>query len=188
MIEGAVEGGVEGAIEGGASLLGECQIHVHYHGCTDSHPAYYANHLGIHEWAATNGLIVLHPRAADGRRNEGGCWDWDGATGDDFDTHNGPQLRTVLNMVEAFGRWSGGQLRRWGPTAASGEPTAASGGPTAASGGPTAASVGPIAASQLQDLLLKDVQLEEAQWEEMEEMQTGGNESGWRDAPPHEST
>lgn len=66
----------------------------------------------MHEWAAANELLVLHPRASDGPRNEGGCWDWDGQTGERFDTHAGGQLRTVINMVEFFGAKSVEALER----------------------------------------------------------------------------
>jgi len=37
----------------------------------------------------------------------GGCWDWTGETGDNFDTQQGPQLRTVMNMLETVRRGAG---------------------------------------------------------------------------------
>ena len=39
-----------------------CGIHVHYHGCELYYPHWSAMHLGLHEWAEANHLVVLHPR------------------------------------------------------------------------------------------------------------------------------
>ena len=84
-----------------------CAVHVHYHGCTLEYPHWSAMHLGLHEWAEANEIMVLHPRVRwieSGPLANYGCWDWEGSTGAGFDTHEGLQLRTVINMLEAIGR------------------------------------------------------------------------------------
>ena len=90
-----------------------CAIHVHYHGCTLEYPNWSAMHLGLHDWAEANEIVVLHPRVRwiySGPLSNYGCWDWEGSTGAGFDTHEGLQLRTVINMLEAIGRLGGAQF------------------------------------------------------------------------------
>jgi len=90
-----------------------CAVHVHYHGCTLEYPHWSAMHLGLHEWAEANEIMVLHPRVRwieSGPLANYGCWDWEGSTGAGFDTHEGLQLRTVINMLEAIGRLGGAQF------------------------------------------------------------------------------
>jgi len=98
-----------------------CAIHVHYHGCTLEYPNWSAMHLGLHDWAEANNIMVLHPRVRwiySGPLANYGCWDWEGATGAGFDTHEGLQLRTVINMLEAIGRLGGAQfVQRYPATA-----------------------------------------------------------------------
>ena len=55
---------------------------------------------GWHEWADANRMVVLHPRA--GWSLSAGCWDWEGDTGEAFDTYVGAQLTTVVNMVKSL--------------------------------------------------------------------------------------
>ena len=79
---------------------GSCAVHVDYHPCACESFREYARTGGWHQWADSNGLLVLHPRASwDGAGFGSGCWDWDGSTGHAFDTHAGVQLATVTNMV-----------------------------------------------------------------------------------------
>lgn len=90
-----------------------CAIHVHYHGCTLEYPNWSAMHLGLHDWAEANDIVVLHPRVrwiSSGPLSNYGCWDWEGSTGAGFDTHEGLQLRTVISMLEAIGRLGGAQF------------------------------------------------------------------------------
>ena len=47
-----------------------------------------------------NFLLVLHPAA--GWSLGAGCWDWEGDTGENFDTYAGVQLKTVINMVASL--------------------------------------------------------------------------------------
>ena len=51
------------------------------------------------QWGESNDVVVVYPQASWGLGNLGGCWDWWGITGRDFDTKNGGQLSTVLAMV-----------------------------------------------------------------------------------------
>jgi len=114
----------------------ECAMHVHYHGCGNQ-PTNYVRLNGLADWAESNRIIVLHPQASGGffdtQLNRttlpadpsftaeaedpndsydpplptGGCWDWTGETGDNFDTQQGPQLRTVMNMLETVRKGAG---------------------------------------------------------------------------------
>ena len=89
-----------------------CAIHVHYHGCTLWYPHWSAMRLGLHDWAEANDIMVLHPRVRwiEAPVPNYGCWDWEGSTGTGFDTHDGLQLRTVINMLEALGRLGGARF------------------------------------------------------------------------------
>jgi hypothetical protein len=60
------------------------------------------------DYAETNDMVVVYPQTADG----GGCWDWWGATGEAFDTHEGLQLKVVLNMMIDLPQLLGWQKNR----------------------------------------------------------------------------
>ena len=88
-----------------------CKLVVALHGCQQT-----AEQIGrtfvdrsyLNEYADTNGLVVLYPQARPDETfgNPKGCWDWWGYLGaadGDYATKNGPQTRTVMNMVTALG-------------------------------------------------------------------------------------
>jgi poly(3-hydroxybutyrate) depolymerase len=90
---------------------GTCRLVVALHGCKQT-----AEQIGrtfvdrsyLNEYADTNGLVVLYPQARPDEAfgNPNGCWDWWGYLGPadgDYATKNGPQMRTVMNMVAALG-------------------------------------------------------------------------------------
>jgi poly(3-hydroxybutyrate) depolymerase len=91
----------------------ECKLVVALHGCLQTAEQIgdaFARNSGLNAYADTNRFVVLYPQA---RPEEGpaiynpaGCWDWWGYLGvQDVDYANklGPQMRTVMNMVTAFG-------------------------------------------------------------------------------------
>ena len=86
------------------TAAGACLVHVHYHPCDGSwrkNSAAYMLQSGLAAYAEGSGMVILHPQAQmDGPLN--GCWDWYGATGADYDTRRGVQLRMVMTMIE---RW-----------------------------------------------------------------------------------
>ena len=78
------------------------RVHVHYHPCGGSYHALstaYALESGTAAYAEANDMIVLHPQTDVKGMYGGGCWDWSGGTGVDFDTHSGLQLRIVIKML-----------------------------------------------------------------------------------------
>ena len=90
---------------------GTCRLVVALHGCKQT-----AEQIGrtfvdrsfLNEYADTNGLVVLYPQARPDETfgNPNGCWDWWGYLGaadGDYATKDGPQMRTVMNMVTALG-------------------------------------------------------------------------------------
>ena len=52
-------------------------------------------------YAEANSLVILYPQSIAGDANPvgGGCFDWAGATGPQFDTRSGLQLQFVLQMM-----------------------------------------------------------------------------------------
>eukprot|EP01065_Artemidia_motanka_P030738 TRINITY_DN36822_c0_g1_i1.p1 TRINITY_DN36822_c0_g1~~TRINITY_DN36822_c0_g1_i1.p1 ORF type:complete len:371 (+),score=66.21 TRINITY_DN36822_c0_g1_i1:167-1114(+) len=79
-----------------------CALHVHYHGCACSKSfmgLMQPRHMGIAEWAEPNGIMVLYPQMVSWANDSSGCWDWDYETGASFDSHNGLQLHTVIEMI-----------------------------------------------------------------------------------------
>ena len=88
-----------------------CRLVVALHGCQQT-----AEQIGrtfvdrsyLNEYADTNGLVVLYPQARPDQTfgNPKGCWDWWGYLGaadGDYATKDGPQMRTIMNMVSALG-------------------------------------------------------------------------------------
>ena len=83
-----------------------CRVHVAFHGCRQSAELVgerFVRDAGYNRWADTNRLIVLYPQAI--ARwfwiyNPRGCWDWWGYSGTTYATKEGPQIRTVLKMVD----------------------------------------------------------------------------------------
>lgn len=86
-----------------AAALAGCTVHIHYHPCGGNwrqvgYTYFLAN--GLAAWAEANAIVLLFPQASDAGVDGGGCWDWYGATGSNFDTHSGLQLNAVLQMAE----------------------------------------------------------------------------------------
>lgn len=83
----------------------KCRVHVHYHCCScswrvNNMGTSYVAQTGLNEWAEANDIVVFYPQAADYPDTNDGCWDWDGSyVGPNFDTQEGLQLRTVINIV-----------------------------------------------------------------------------------------
>jgi poly(3-hydroxybutyrate) depolymerase len=99
-----------------------CRAHVAFHGClqgADAIGTAYVEHAGYAEWADANGIVVLYPQAVATSRvpvpgrpyNPNGCWDWWGYAGRDYARRDGPQIATVLRMLERlagrYGGWAG---------------------------------------------------------------------------------
>lgn len=85
----------------------ECSIHVRYHGCgsgvttMSEFPKFFYDDMPF--LAESNGIIVLYPQAVAAGPNTEGCWDWTGYYDDpNFDTHSGPQMRTILAMISGL--------------------------------------------------------------------------------------
>lgn len=78
-----------------------CTLHVHYHGCGGAVSGTGSTLLWVElpYWAESNGIVILYPQAVATAGNENGCWDWWGFTGDEFDSHTGVQINTVMTMI-----------------------------------------------------------------------------------------
>lgn len=91
---------------------GGCKVHVALHGCQQGKEEAYdlfTREGGYNEWAENHRMIVLYPRAVVGKpKNLRGCWDWWGYTPDDragwrgYAKRNAPQMRSIMNMVDAL--------------------------------------------------------------------------------------
>lgn len=89
---------------------GRCAVHVAFHGCQQGRAKigdrFYTG-TGYNEFADTNGIIVLYPQAhaADLPPNPRGCWDfWGYSDAQTFFTHEAPQMRAVMAMVDRLGQ------------------------------------------------------------------------------------
>ncbi|GLU33204.1 hypothetical protein Busp01_30460 [Trinickia caryophylli] len=49
--------------------------------------------VGFNRWAAAYRLVIVYPQTRTTNDNYGGCWDWWGYTGQQFDTRTGSQWR-----------------------------------------------------------------------------------------------
>eukprot|EP00038_Savillea_parva_P007664 m.171727 g.171727 ORF g.171727 m.171727 type:complete len:422 (-) comp13412_c0_seq1:249-1514(-) len=80
-----------------------CKVHVHYHGCAMSYRdvslAYMLDN-GLAAYAVANNMVIVYPQSQ-GKGNPVGdaCFDWLGHTGENFDTKQGVQLRTVMAIL-----------------------------------------------------------------------------------------
>ena len=89
-----------------------CKLVVALHGCqqaADQIGTTFVERSGLNAYADTNDFVVLYPQATPQTGailNPQGCWDWWGYLGPgdvDYATKDGPQMRTVMNMVSALG-------------------------------------------------------------------------------------
>ncbi len=81
-----------------------CKLVVVLHGCLQSQSVVQEDLVkesGIDEWADTNGIVVLYPQAIaeSTPNNPEGCWDWWGYTGANYAVQSGPQMQTVMAMI-----------------------------------------------------------------------------------------
>lgn len=98
-----------------------CGVHVALHGCRQGTATNYrtwVEHSGYVRWAGVLRLVLLFPRveaiqpyargAWDSVGNPEGCWDWWGYTTptdlQGYATKDAPQMRTIVNMVDALRR------------------------------------------------------------------------------------
>lgn len=90
----------------------ECDLLVVLHGCQQTAEQIgttFVDTSGLRPWADANRLVLLHPQARPDPLlgNPKGCWDWWGYLGPaDVDLHatkRGPQVATVMAMVDALG-------------------------------------------------------------------------------------
>ena len=56
---------------------------------------------GTLEHAEPNSIVMLFPQSSS-TVDSGGCWDFEGEINEAFDTHDGVQLRTVVNMIQSL--------------------------------------------------------------------------------------
>ncbi len=88
-----------------------CKVVVALHGCQQTAEQIgrtFVEQSNLNAYADTNRFVVLYPQARPDATlgNPKGCWDWWGYLGPgdvDYATKNGPQMRTVMNMVSALG-------------------------------------------------------------------------------------
>jgi uncharacterized protein (TIGR03382 family) len=81
-----------------------CKLVVVLHGCLQSQSVVQEDLVkesGVDEWADTNGIVVLYPQAIaeSTPSNLEGCWDWWGYTGANYAVQSGPQMQTVMAMI-----------------------------------------------------------------------------------------
>lgn len=90
-----------------------CDVVLALHGCQQTAEQIgdtFARNSGLNAYADTNGFVVLYPQARPDAGpvivNPNGCWDWWGYLGPgdvDYANKLGPQMRTVMAMVDALG-------------------------------------------------------------------------------------
>src|SRR3954451_23984795 len=95
-----------------------CALHVALHGCRQSAELLgdeFYHHIGLNEWADSNGIIVLYPQAHSVSSgdftnkqvtdlfeiNPEGCWNWFGYSYDDrYPLKDGVQVTAIYNMIQ----------------------------------------------------------------------------------------
>lgn len=85
---------------------GSCRLHVALHGCkmsSDFIKELFRTHAAYNRWADTNRIVVLYPNADKTLMNPNGCWDWFGATGQDYATKEGKQIQFFAKLLDALG-------------------------------------------------------------------------------------
>jgi poly(3-hydroxybutyrate) depolymerase len=91
----------EACAAGGES---RCRLHVFFHGCKQG-ASYvgdaFVQRSGFLEVAEANRVVLLFPQVEPSFQplNPNGCWDWWGYEGEDYATHNSPQIKAVRAMV-----------------------------------------------------------------------------------------
>lgn len=87
-----------------ASTAG-CKVHVAVHGCGQAAETVadgFYRHTGYNHWADSNRIVVLYPQVNKSLLpvNPSGCWDWWGYTGVDYAEKSGPQMKSIMKMVD----------------------------------------------------------------------------------------
>lgn len=86
-----------------ACLKGQpCGLLLALHGCNQNDSMIglsFVRDVGFNRWADDYRLIVVYPQTQSTADNPGGCWDWWGYTGPQFDTRNGPQIAWLNRLV-----------------------------------------------------------------------------------------
>lgn len=99
---GAVKGTLDG-LPAQPLFVANCSIHVHYHPCGGSIRDVGLSYMlenALPAYAEANQMVILYPQSGSVRNPAGGgCFDWYGAVGKDFDTRTGTQLNAVLRML-----------------------------------------------------------------------------------------
>jgi len=89
-----------------------CKLHVAFHGCQQGRSFIddkYARYSGYLEVADANAMIILFPQIKRNLlNNPNGCFDWWGYDGLSYARKDGPQMETVLGMVERVMEGSNG--------------------------------------------------------------------------------
>lgn len=85
------------------SFASYCGIHVHYHACgggwRDVSTTYMLENA-LPAYAEGNKFVIIYPQSSKANNPETDeCFDWSGYTTPLFDTRQGIQLNTVLNMI-----------------------------------------------------------------------------------------
>lgn len=80
-----------------------CSIHVHYHPCGGSVRDVGLSYMldnALPAYAEGNDMVIIYPQSGSVKNPAGGgCFDWYGAVGEDFDTRTGTQLNMVMRMI-----------------------------------------------------------------------------------------
>jgi hypothetical protein len=85
----------------------ECRFHIALHGCKQGMEYVedrFATQVGLNEWAEPNDIIVAYPQVDSSMFNPQGCWDWWGYTDENYANRNGPQVRGINALIDAFAR------------------------------------------------------------------------------------
>lgn len=82
-----------------------CPAHVAIHGCKQSPSnidTEFLENAGYLEAAERHKTIIIFPSIYPSEKNPYGCWDWWGYTHQKFDTYEGPQIKVLKKIIDAF--------------------------------------------------------------------------------------
>ena len=85
-----------------------CRLHVSFHGCKQNAEMVddaFINGTGLNNYADTNKLVILYPqtkKSSVAPLNPSACWDWWGATGEDYATRSGQQIDAVYQLIKTL--------------------------------------------------------------------------------------
>ncbi|WP_309477091.1 PHB depolymerase family esterase [Trinickia acidisoli] len=87
-----------------------CGLVLALHGCNQNETAIglkFVRDVGFNRWADDYRVIVVYPQTRTVDQNYGGCWDWWGYTGTQFDTRAAPQMAWLNRLVNRVANLSG---------------------------------------------------------------------------------